>query len=145
MSRSGYSDDLDNWAMIRWRGVISSATRGRRGQKFFRELVAALDAMPVKRLVNSAFERDGEVCALGCVGRARGLSMREVDPDDPDHEMLGEMFDIAAPLAREVMYVNDEWGADTPERRWKTVRDWAAEQLVLAQRSETKMRKGGTP
>ena len=130
MSRSGYSDDLDNWAMIKWRGVIASATRGRRGQKFFRELVAALDAMTVKRLVRSAFERDGDVCALGCVGRARGLSMREVDPDDPNAEMLGEMFDIAAQLAQEVMYVNDEWGTGTPEQLWKTVRDWAAEQIL---------------
>lgn len=49
MSRSGYSDDCENIAM--WRGVIASATRGKRGQRFFRDLVTALDAMPEKALV----------------------------------------------------------------------------------------------
>ena len=38
MSRSGYSDDLDNWDLIRWRGQVSSAIRGKRGQGFLREL-----------------------------------------------------------------------------------------------------------
>jgi hypothetical protein len=37
MSRSGYSDDLENWSLIRWRGAVASAIRGRRGQAFLRE------------------------------------------------------------------------------------------------------------
>ena len=48
MSRSGYSDDAENVAM--WRGQVANATRGRRGQKLLRDMVAALDAMPDKRL-----------------------------------------------------------------------------------------------
>ena len=32
MSRSGYSDGLDEWAMIRWRGAVKSAIRGARGR-----------------------------------------------------------------------------------------------------------------
>lgn len=62
MSRSGYTDDGDNVAM--WRGQVASATRGKRGQRFFRDLVAALDAMPEKRLIRDALEADGEVCAI---------------------------------------------------------------------------------
>lgn len=32
MSRSGYSEDLDMWDLIRWRGAVKSALRGKRGQ-----------------------------------------------------------------------------------------------------------------
>lgn len=56
MSRSGYSDDLDSWSMIRWRGAVTSATRGARGQAFFREMLAALDAMPEKKLIADDLE-----------------------------------------------------------------------------------------
>ncbi len=63
MSRSGYSDDLDSWALIRWRGQVASAIRGRRGQAVLRDLLAALDAMPEKALVASELETpQGEVC-----------------------------------------------------------------------------------
>jgi hypothetical protein len=41
MSRSGYSDDCDGWALIRWRGAVNSAIKGRRGQQALREIVAA--------------------------------------------------------------------------------------------------------
>lgn len=51
MSRSDYSEDLDMWDLIRWRGQVASAIRGKRGQKLLRDLAAALDAMPVKALI----------------------------------------------------------------------------------------------
>ena len=51
MSRSGYSEDCDGWALVRWRGAVKSAIRGQRGQAFLRELLAALDAIPDKRLI----------------------------------------------------------------------------------------------
>lgn len=55
MSRSGYADWCDdNWAMIRWRGAVASAVRGKRGQAFLRELATTLDAMPEKRLIGGA-------------------------------------------------------------------------------------------
>ncbi|ENQ7660184.1 hypothetical protein ACEQOL_006537 [Pseudomonas aeruginosa] len=38
MSRSGYCDDLDNWSLICWRGAVSSAIKGKRGQAFLIEL-----------------------------------------------------------------------------------------------------------
>ena len=129
MSRHGYSDECENFAM--WRGVIASATRGKRGQAFFRGLVEALDAMPDKRLVKGELQMDdGSVCALGCLGKHRGVTIEEVDTED--WERLGDMFDIAPQLAQETMFVNDEWHVSGPEARWRLVRDWAARQIVPA-------------
>ncbi len=129
MSRSGYSDDCENVAM--WRGVIASATRGKRGQRFFRELVTALDAMPVKALVTGELEtKEGAVCALGALGKHAGKDLASVDTCD--HQTLGDTFDIAPQLAQEVMWENDEAGRfrrETPEQRWERVRGWAAEQI----------------
>lgn len=130
MSRHGYSDDCENLAM--WRGVIASATRGKRGQAFFRALVAALDAMPDKRLVEGELQtEDGSVCALGCLGKARGVDLGSVEPED--WCALGELFDVAPQLAQEVMYINDEFWTypRTPEKRWRVVREWAARQIRL--------------
>lgn len=112
-----------------WRGVIASASRGKRGQAFLRALVEALDAMPEKRLVEGELENEeGAVCALGCLGKARGLNIGSVDTEDWDQ--LGAMFDIAPQLAQEVMFVNDgSWRAATPEERWSNVRAWAARQI----------------
>src|SRR4051812_48467094 len=97
MSRSGYCDDIDDqWAHIRWRGVVASSIRGKRGQAFLREMLAALDAMPEKRLIAhelavplkcrcSWCQRQGaSVCAIGAVGRARGVDMAKLDPEDPN-------------------------------------------------------------
>ena len=128
MSRHGYTDDCENVAM--WRGVIASATRGKRGQAFFRALLAALDGMAEKRLVVGELQdEDGSVCALGCLGKACGLDLGSVETED--WSALGELFDIAPQLAQEVMYVNDEdyRGRHSPEERWQVVRAWAARQI----------------
>jgi len=37
---------------------------GRRGQKFLRDLIVALDEMPVKRLIKNDLHAHGEVCTL---------------------------------------------------------------------------------
>lgn len=142
MSRSGYSDDLDNnWALIKWRGQVTSAIRGKRGQALLRETLAALDAMPVKRLVANEFEAAGEFCTLGVVGKARGLDLAKLDPDDAwgTAETLGKQFDVAAQLAQEIMWLNDEgctlmevegkWVRETPEHRWQRMRNWVASQI----------------
>lgn len=131
MSRSGYSDSMESSELAMWRGVIASATRGKRGQKFFRDLVAALDSMPVKRLVaNELQTTDGEVCALGSLAKVRSAAL---EPSDTyDYDKLGATFDIAHQLAQEVMWENDEAGpyrGETPEQRWVRVRTWAAGQI----------------
>lgn len=158
MSRSGYIDDGDgeNWQLIMWQGAVKSAMRGKRGQAFLRELIAALDAMPVKELVaDSLVNADGQYCALGVVGDARGHDMSKIDPEDSD--AVAKLFGLAPAMVREIVYENDERNEDWewaeveitgpvrpcyPEygehtkrirrqdphagaRRWKAMRKWA--------------------
>lgn len=144
MSRSGYTEDLDWWHLIMWRGRVASAIRGKRGQALLRDLLAALDAMPEKRLIANELEAEGEVCALGAVGRLRGIDLAQLDPEDADR--VAGAFDVATCLAQEITYINDEYGPigwdpvtrkridETPEQRWQRVRDWAVENLRLEER-----------
>lgn len=107
MSRSGYSDDCDGWALIRWRGAVNSAIKGARGQAFFHELAAALDAMPEKRLIADELQNAaGEFCTIGVLGAARGVDMSNLDPDD--REAVAAAFNIAPALAAEIVFENDE-------------------------------------
>lgn len=134
MSRSGYTDECENtWDMIRWQGARKSALRGRRGQAFFRDLIAALDAMPEKALIAEELELNGQVCALGALGRQRGMDMQELDPEEP--VQVAAAFGISETLARETAYINDEDGrrGETPEERWIRVRQWAEQQLLKPQ------------
>lgn len=122
MSRSGYTDD-GNYAM--WRGQVASAIRGKRGQVFLRDLLKSLDEMPEKRLIANDLRKDGEVCAIGCLGAARGVDLEKLDPED--YDTVAATFDIAQQLVREVEYVNDEDSSHmTPEARWQNVRTWVA-------------------
>ncbi len=169
MSRHGYTDydGDDPLAQGRWMGALRAAKRGKRGQSFFKELIEALDAMPVKELAAHSFTKDGEVCALGSVALKRGIDVSEFEtlPEDhPDawddeinHDALADKFGIAACLAREIMYENDEcdqwhWEDDgsivrngvrhgetrtvrhhdLPAERWQRMRDWAVRQLMVA-------------
>jgi hypothetical protein len=131
MSRSGYSEDLDEWALIRYRGQVASATRGKRGQALLRETLAALDAMPVKVLISHELIAiaDGAFCTLGVVGKQRGVDLTALDPEDI--ERVAQQFDIAACLAREIVYENDEGGdyKELPHQRWVRMRQWVAQQI----------------
>lgn len=128
MSRSGYSYDLEENDIAMWRGQVASAIRGKRGQAFLRDLLAALDAMPDKRLIRDALEADGEVCGIGALGRARGIDMSQLDPEE--YEAVAEAFNIAHQLAQEIAYVNDEYlDLETPEQRFIGVHKWVAEHL----------------
>lgn len=124
MSRAGYSDDWDgdNWELIRWRGAVARSIGGKRGQKLLRELRDALDAMPEKRLIaEDLVNEEGEVCALGCVGRVRGIDMKAIDPED--YDQVASAFGVAPALVREIENENDEFGS-TPEARWVWMRKW---------------------
>lgn len=151
MSRSGYSDDMDDvLAHGRWRAQVASATRGARGQKFLRELLEALDAMPDKRLITGHLQdRTGCVCALGAIGAKRGMNLPELEDevkkesfwDDDDggiefnNRKLGDKLGIARQLTAEIMYENDEgtWRDETPEQRWQRMRNWVASHIRSAQ------------
>lgn len=162
MSRSGlYDDDGDDpLAYGRWRAQVKSATRGKRGQSFLRDVLAALDALPEKRLIAGDLVFDGrpehpypeghediiiggdqlvtgkgEVVRVGevCALGALGLA-RGVDMsklDSHDPEFVADAFGIAHQLAREVIWVNDEGAyAETPEQRFTRVRTWVARQIT---------------
>lgn len=129
MSRSGYSEDLDQWDLIRWRGAVASAIRGKRGQQFLSDLLAALDALPQKRLIRDELQdAQGEVCALGSLGVKRGIPLSEIDPYD--YEEVSKRFNIAEALAREIEYENDDRWYETPEERFNRVRAWVVEHLA---------------
>lgn len=131
MSRSGYyeCDDGETWAYIRSCGAQASAIKGKRGQKLLRDLLAALDAMPEKRLIaEELVTEDGEVCALGALGKARGLDMSGLDPED--WGQVAKAFGVSETLVRLIEYENDEVGGlPAPERRWQLMRDWVARQI----------------
>ena len=129
MGRAMYSDDLDPRLLASWRGAVSRAIHGRRGQALLRELLVALDEMPRKRLITGELEEHGEFCALGALGHRRGLSMDLIDPDD--YEQVARKFDCAEALVREIEFLNDEaCPFDEPdEQRWKRMRAWVASQI----------------
>jgi hypothetical protein len=115
MSRSNYIEDIDEAASALWQGAVARAVRGKRGQAFLRELLAELDAMPNKRLIDIKLENaEGEHCAFGVMCAKRGIDMRdEHDADDEDDtgdmpDWLAGMFNIAPSLAAEIMFQNDE-------------------------------------
>jgi hypothetical protein len=132
MSRSGYVEDFDcedQWAQIRWRGAVKSAIRGKRGQAFFKEMLAALDALPEKKLVAQELEEDGQVCALGAVGLARKIDMSEIDAHDPS--TVASVFDVNEKIASEVAWMNDDAGpcTESPEKRFERMRAWVIKQI----------------
>lgn len=129
MNRSGYTDDEgDGWQFNLWRGTVENAIHGKRGQKLLRDLAAALDAMPEKRLIHGVLEDESGVCALGCLGKARCMDLSAIDYYEPAD--VGRAFGIATALAAEIEWINDEEYDDaTPEDRWTRVRAWVQNQL----------------
>lgn len=138
MSRSNYTDDYqEQWQWIMWRGAVTAAIKGKRGQAALRELLVALDAMPVKELIkNSLGDGAGQYCTLGVLGHARGLDerMAETDADEPC-EVSG-LLNLSQAFVREVAYENDEGGfiraTETGAERWTRMRQWVASQIVGA-------------
>lgn len=133
MGQSGYTDDCgddDNSGYL-YRGAVKSAIEGRRGQAFLKEMLAAMDALPEPKLIEGELEQEGSVCAIGSVGRARGLDMSALDPEDADG--VAAKFGIAAAMAREIVFENDdEWfatGKETPEQRFNRMRAWIVEHI----------------
>lgn len=133
MSRSGYSDDYgddDPLALGRYRAMVASATRGKRGQALFKDILIAMNGMPCKRLIaHELEEQDGAVCAIGAAGKLRGVDMSGLDPEDA--ETVAGRFNIADCLAREIVWENDECGRrkETPDERFRRMRKWVRSQI----------------
>lgn len=128
MSRSGYSDDLEQSELAMWRGRVASAIRGKRGQKLLRDLFAALIAMPTKELIaEELVTKDGEVCALGCLAQAQGKDMCDIDPED--YDAVAEQFNISPCLAQEIVFENDENSPYHSDKRWKHMHDWVKSKI----------------
>ncbi len=129
MSRSGYSDDCEQWDLIRWRGAVAAAIRGKRGQAFILEMWKAMQALPERKLIADELEQDGAVCAIGSVGKARGVDMAALDPTD--HQAVAATFGIPHTLACEIMFMNDDFKhSETPEVRFARMKQWAEENLL---------------
>ncbi len=142
MSRSGYSDDLDQWDLIKWRGRVASAIRGKRGQAMLIALRDALDSMPKKALIEEELiTKDGDCCAMGALAKARSIDVSKIDPGDC--ERVAVLFNVSPCLAQEIAYENDEcdisdfvpdgerWKfiPETPEKRWERMRNWVASKI----------------
>lgn len=131
MGRSGYTEDCDGPEL--WRGIVANAMKGRRTQRFLRELRDTLDAMAVKELVQSEdgelVDQDGACCTLGAVALARGWpDAKEIDSAEHDH--LADRLDIARTVVREIEWENDEsWSRETPAQRWTRMRRWVEAQI----------------
>lgn len=107
MSRCGYSEELDHWALVRWRGAVESAIRGKRGQAFLKELLEALDAMPERKLVKDELVTPaGEVCAIGSVMVKRGIDASAIDAYDSS--LIAQKVGIAEALVKEIEWINDD-------------------------------------
>lgn len=145
MGRHGYTDDIDDELEAgRWRGMVKSAINGKRGQAMLRDLLAALDAMPEKRLVAGALHtKEGDCCAIGAVCKVRGKDYTVHEEDDEYdlqelNETVAHELDVAPCLVQEIEYFNDELGdkyvkgkrvSETPEERWVRMRAWVAKQI----------------
>jgi len=130
MNRSNYDEACDDWALIRWRGAVTRAIRGKRGQAFLKELLETLDAMPQKELIEGSLATPaGEVCAIGSVMIKRGLDV--VGLDSYDSTQIACKLGIADALVREIEFVND-WGFQTVETRFERVRSWVQEHIQQA-------------
>ena len=141
MGRHGYVDDLEQKDLAMWRGRVTSALRGKRGQAMLRELAAALDAMPEKRLISGLLkDQDGCVCTTGCILAAKNVP-DIVDDEGDDHGWIAGHLNVAECVVQEIEYKNDEYGSawdlkegkwipETPEQRWTRMRAWVDKQLT---------------
>lgn len=139
MSRHGYTEDCDGdfLELGRWRGIVASATRGRRGQAFFRALRDALDAMPEKALdAGLVIGPHGACCAIGALLREREVpylgklvGANEYELQDWN-ETIADDLDVHHALVGEVAAKND-WGrfGETAAERWARMRRWVEVQI----------------
>lgn len=151
MSRVDVSDEErfpNQWALQE--RALENCIKGKKGQKYLREMERALLAMPVKRLIQSAFCEKGEVCAVGSVavqhlvdaGKSREDALKELEAeylkwieDDDDeqseaYEFTRDYVDAANTLAWQIVYQNDYRDHNSPEDRYARVLQWVQSRII---------------
>ena len=117
--------------MRQWRLAVARAIQRKSGQAFLKEMKAALEALPEKKLLMENLQdeyEDGAVSALGAIGRLRNLKMSNIDPED--YEQIAALFKVPHSLVCEVMYMNyDHWWRLSPKARYKKVIGWLESQI----------------
>ena len=129
MSRSGYTEDGENYEL--YRATVKRAIKGKRGQAFLKELAAAMDAMPVKELIDEELVSEKGCCAIGVVCKARGLNTENVDIYDA--AAIGKLVNISKSMAAEIEYYNDEYyefPEEDPASRWQRMRNWVEKRII---------------
>src|ERR1700761_17181 len=107
MSRINYSEDEDFTGQFElWQANCRRSLRGKQGQEELRVLRDALLALPEKRLINGSLYEDGEVCAIGCYARAKGLELEKYNPEDATDE-VGIEAGMPSLVAWKVVEMND--------------------------------------
>jgi hypothetical protein len=152
MSRFHYDDwDGEGAPPEFYQQAAKNALQGRRGQIVLRELREALLALPQPRLIEGAFTREGEVCALGALaghrfekgsplawGNELIASLPQLEArlgEDLEDEWitldLGEAMGLKRSLAWAIAYENDEayWHTETPEGRYSRILRWVESNL----------------
>jgi hypothetical protein len=126
-----------------WAANVERSLKGKKGQAALRELEAALLALPEKRLIADHLEANGEVCALGALGRYKQTPL----PAEPKHsdeygewqedyeieELMvnfGQSLGVPRLVAVEIVCRNDDkWLHNTPETRYQRMLSWTRKQL----------------
>lgn len=106
--RISYSEEEDrpgHFAL--WDANCRRSIKGALGQRELREFEAALVAMSEKRLISGALvDDDGDVCAIGCYARHKGLDLSKFDPEDESDE-VGVAAGMPHLVAWKIVALND--------------------------------------
>lgn len=149
--RVNYSEDEDFPGQFElWQANCQRSLKGKAGQAALRELETALLALPEKRLIADKLQApDGEVCALGALGRFKGVEVPiSTDNNYNDDDCLERLeqeeaviqfgVDLGVPYMVSVAIVERNDGGsyfdDTPEGRYTAMLTWVQRQLVEGER-----------
>jgi hypothetical protein len=129
-------------ALALWEHNVDASIKGKRGQKVLRELEAALEALPERRLIYGALAtREGDVCAIGALAKAKGvlpvalISRHEYETLGPNEDWTesvdaGKRCGMTGVLAWAVGSLNDvDLGHVDPEARYWAVLKWVRKNL----------------
>jgi hypothetical protein len=131
--RFNYSEDEDFPGQFElWQANCQRSLSGKIGQAALRDLLAALLALPSKRLIANELDDGENVCAIGALARYKGLPARTVE--DADTQDVGIECGMPRLVAWKVVELNDvefdyKWAEGkrieyTPEERYSAVLKW---------------------